>query len=76
MSKVLGKKKIHTSPFSLISENPYISGTACWAVQGPSERIEEAEGPQQCGELCDACYMGLSHLEVAGKETNKQTNKK
>ena len=52
------------------------SGTACWAVQGPRERIEEAEGPQQCGELCDACDMGLSHLEVAGQETNKQTRKK
>ena len=51
----------------LSSRNPFVwltyktSGTACWAVQGPGERIEETEGPQQCGELCDACFMGLSH---------------
>ena len=52
------------------------SGTPCWAVQGPRERIEETEGHQQCGEPCDACDLGLSHLEVAGQETIKQTRKK
>ena len=58
-----------------IAQTYKTSGTACWAVQGPRERIEKTEGPQQCGGSCDACDLGLSHLEVAGQETNKQKMK-